>query len=64
MDPGEFCVRFAFKENTPCPLLPEWLSGIGAVFGHRMMQTKPLQPSLMIRSMVSCSFIRASEGIR
>ena len=31
---------------------------------YKMIQIRPPQPSLMIRSMVSCSFIRASVGIR
>ena len=31
---------------------------------YRIIQIRPLQPSLMIRSMVSCSLMRASPGIR
>ena len=33
-------------------------------YRYRIIQIRPLQPSLMIRSMVSCSLMRASPGIR
>lgn len=43
------------RDLIPCPFM---------VFVYKIMQIRPLQPSLMIRSMVSCIFSLASGGIR